>query len=173
MNVKNKTKNTYQSYTNLKSFFRKDENIKNNNFHMIKSEKKITNLKQNYNTTKPIEKSKDIYNATNFNNINENNKHENIRNKIFNEIPFFKTENNFHNKKVKNQAKNMKSFINMKKDNQISKLNIDYSNKSTKIKNVFVKNKTEKKLKKIEKLFIVWKVVKSKMRIMQSKKIKL
>ena len=147
MNVKNKTKNTYQSYTNLKSFFRKDENIKNNNFHMIKSEKKITNLKQNYNTTKPIEKSKDISNATNFNNINENNKHENIRNKIFNEIPFFKTENNFHNKKVKNQAKNMKSFINMKKDNQISKLNIDYSNKSTKIKNVFVKNKTEKNIR--------------------------
>jgi hypothetical protein len=41
----------------------------------------------------------------------------------------------------------MKSFINMKKDNQISKLNIDYSNKSTKIKNVFVKNKTEKNIR--------------------------
>ena len=55
LNVKNKTRNNYQSYNNLKNFFIKDDNnsFNNNKIHLIKSEKKITNLKQNYISNKP------------------------------------------------------------------------------------------------------------------------
>ena len=142
LNVKDKTKNNYQSFNNLKNFLRTDENntFNNNNFHLIKSEKKIINLKQNYNnninktdlnTTKLPEKSKKVFNLLNNNE----------------ESFFSKTENNFFNnndfRKVKYQGRNIKSLINNRiKD---SKMNIDLSNKSTKIKNIFVKHKTQNK----------------------------
>ena len=154
INVKTKTNNKYQSYNNLKNFFNKDDNIKiennllnNNNFHLIKSEKKLINLKRNYNmkinnlnntnlltTNKTFGKSKNIFNLSN---TNECITKENIQNKLLNkEFSFCKTENNFYNKKIKNQTKQIKSLINN---------NHELSNKSHKIKNIFVKQKTLKK----------------------------
>jgi hypothetical protein len=59
-----------------------------------------------------------------------------MQNKLHNEFSFCKTENNFYNMKAKNQTKNIKSLIN---------INPELSNKSTKIKNIFVKQKTQKK----------------------------
>ena len=153
-NVKNKTKNN-QSYNNLDNFFRNDENKSfSNKLHLIKSEKKLINLKQNFNinktdlkTIKIPEKSKKIFNLLNTNEENsENLSQEKIENKLNNETFFCKTHNNFFNKndnKEKNHGRNMKSLIN--KSNQISKLNIEFSNKSTKIKNIFVKHKTQNK----------------------------
>ena len=157
INAKTKTNNNYQSYNNLKNFFIKDENnkIDNNNFHLIKSEKKLINLKQNYNmnlnnlnnlninnsnsnllttTNKTFIKSKNIFNKSNTNEFISN---EHILNKLSNnEFSLCKTENNFYNKKIKNQTKQIKLLINN---------NHELSNKSTKIKNIFVKQKTQKK----------------------------
>ena len=151
INVKTKTSTNYQSYNNINNFFNKDENNKtennnnfSNNFHLIKSEKKLINLKQNYNinqnipnilttTNKTYGKSKNFFNILN---TNEYINKEHIQNKLHNEFSFCKTENNFYNIKSKNQTKNIKSFIN---------INPELSNKSTKIKNIFVKQKTQKK----------------------------
>ena len=151
INVKTKTSTNYQSYNNINNFFNKDENNKtennnnfSNNFHLIKSEKKLINLKQNYNinqnipnilttTNKTYGKSKNFFNILN---TNEYINKEHIKNKLHNEFSFCKTENNFYNIKSKNQTKNTKSFIN---------INAELSNKSTKIKNIFIKQKTQKK----------------------------
>ena len=149
INVKNKNK----SFNNLKNFLRNEEKnvFHNNNLHFIKSEKKLINFKQNYNnnlnelnTSKIPEKSKKIFNILN---TNENMSKENIENKLNNETFFCKTENNFYNTnnniKMKNKGRNIKLLINNSIPNQ--KMNIDFSNKSTKIKNIFVKQKTENK----------------------------
>ena len=152
INVKTKTNNNkYQSYNNLKNFFIKDENNKtannsfNNNFHLIKSEKKLINLKQNYSlnpnnsnllttTNKTFGKSKNFFNISN---TSEYIPTGYTQNKLLhNEFSVCKTENNFYNKKTKNQTKLIKSLINN---------NHELSNKSTKIKNIFVKQKTQNK----------------------------
>ena len=154
LNVKDKSKTNYQSFNNLKNFLRNDE-FNNNNFHLIKSEKKIINLKQIYNinktdlkTTKIPEKSKKMFNVLNTDENNENLSKEKIENKLNTESFLSKTENNFFNsnnnaKNVKYQGRNIKSLINNRIKN--SKMNIDFSNKSTKIKNIFVKHKTQNK----------------------------
>ena len=153
-NVKNKSKN-YQSYNNLKIFFKNEENNKNennsysNNFHIIKSEKKLINIKQNFNinpitltSNKTSGKSKKNFSFLNNNEYITKEQIEN-KNKFNNENTFCKTENYFYNYKLKNQGKNIKSLIN--NSNQLSQMNIELSNKSTKIKNIFVKHKTQNK----------------------------
>ena len=144
LNVKNKTKNNHQSFNNLKNFYAKEENNSyNNNLHLINSEKKLINFKQNINinksgirTTKITDKSKQI-----FSEIINNNENKSIKGNLF-----FKTENNFYNSniKTKNQGRNIKALNN--NNNSFSKINLDFSNKSTKIKNIFVKHKTQNKL---------------------------
>ena len=144
LNVKSKSKN-YQSYHNLKNFFNNEENNKNenhsyyNNFHFIKSEKKLINIKQNFNIN-PISLTNNKTSGKSKQNFYFLNNSEVIT-KANNENPFCKTENNFYNSKLKNQEKNIKSLIN--NSNQISQMNIEFSNKSTKIKNIFVKHKTQ------------------------------
>ena len=153
-NVKTKSKN-YQSYNNLKIFFKNEENNKNennscsNNFHIIKSEKKLINIKQNFSinpitltSNKTSGKSKKNFSFLNNNEYITKEQIEN-KNKLNNENTFCKTENYFYNSKLKNQGKNIKSLIN--NSNQISQMNIEFSNKSTKIKNIFVKHKTQNK----------------------------
>ena len=151
INVKNKTKINYLSHNNLKNFFIKDENdIYNNNLHLIKSEKKFINFKQkcknnksDMKTSKIPEKSKKIF--TNIMNMNEYTKKEKKENQSNIEDILCKTENNFyHTNKSKNHGRNIKSLIN--NSSQISKLNMDFSNKSTKIKNIFIKHKTQNKI---------------------------
>ena len=149
INVKNKN----QSFSNLKNFLRNEEknNFNNNNLHFIKSEKKFTKLKQNYivnlnelNTSKIPEKSKKIFHILN---TNENMSKEKIGNKLNSDSFFCKTENNFYNNsniKIKNKTRNVKLLIYNSIKNP--KMNIELSNKSTKIKNIFVKHKTENKL---------------------------
>ena len=150
--------NHYLNKNNSKTFLKSDnkdfvnfenkENYKNeisnynNSLHLIKSEKKLINHKlffnQNSKTSQINEKSKKIFNGNI--NIKINSKSiKNVKQNILDEENLYKTGKDFF---PKNQTGDIKKIINK---NEKSKIKMEFSNKSTKIKNIFVKHKTQNK----------------------------